>query len=135
MTTFQASKVASTVQARGGIDITSVTGEFTVSSNLTTNDIIEMVKIPAGATVLEVIFSSSASVGSTGNLAVGDGGDTDRFITSSAVTAAALLRLNAHTGHGYRYTADDTIDVLAASIATPATGAVLRLTAIYTFQQ
>jgi len=135
MPTYQASKVASTVQARGGIDITSVTGEYTVSTNLATNDIIEMVKIPAGATVLEVIFSGSASVGATGNLAVGDDGDTDRFITSTAFTAAALARLNAHSGHGHRYTADNTIDVLAVSIATPATGAVLRLTVIYTLQQ
>lgn len=135
MATFQSSGVASTVQARGGIDITSVTRQFTVSSNLTTNDVIEMVKIPAGATVLDVILSSSASVGSTGNLAVGDGGDTDRFITSTAFTAAAFARMNSHAGHGHRYTADDTIDILAASIATPATGAVLRLTVQYTFQQ
>lgn len=135
MATFQSSGVSSTVQARGGIDITSVTRQFTVSTNLTTNDVIEMVKIPAGATVLDVILSSSGSVGSTGNLAVGDGGDTDRFITSTAFTAAALARMNSHAGHGHRYTADDTIDILAASIATPATGAVLRLTVQYTFQQ
>ena len=135
MPTYSASKVASTVQTRGGIDITAAYAEYTVSTNLATNDIIEMVKIPKDATVLEVIFSSSASVGSTGNLSVGDGVDPDRFITSSAVTAAALFRLNAHTGVQYKYTADDIIDITAVSIATPATGAVLKLTVIYTMAQ
>ncbi len=134
MATLTASKVASTVQYRVGLDITSVTASYTVSANLTTADVIQMVKIPKGATVLEVIFSSSASVGATGNMTVGDGDDADRYITTTAVTAAVLARTNAHTGHGVLYSADDTIDITAASIATPATGAVLKLTVIYTMQ-
>lgn len=135
MPTFTSSKVAASVMARGDIDITSVTAEFAIPTGFATNDVVEMVKVPVGATVLEVLASSSAGVGATANLAVGDGGDTDRYITSTAFTAAALTRLNAHTGHGYRYTADDTIDILAASIATPTVGTVVRLTVIYTFQQ
>ena len=135
MATFQSSKVAATVMARSNIDITSVTAEFAIPTGFATNDVVEMAKIPEGATVLEVLASSSAGVGATANLAVGDGGDTDRYITSTAFTSATLTRLNAHTGHGYRYTADDTIDILAASIATPTVGTVVRLTVIYTLQQ
>lgn len=136
MPTYRANKVASTVQARGGIDLTSVTGELTVSTNLAANDILEMVKIPAGATVQELIVSVSASVASTATAVVGDGADTDRFITSGALGqgAASLVRLNAATGHGYLYTAEDTIDIVYTAITTPATGAVIRLTAFYTMQ-
>lgn|SRR5574343_784128 len=134
MPIFQSSRVAPTFMARSGVDETSITAEFTIPTGFATNDVVEMVKIPAGAMVVELIFSSSAGVGATANLAIGDGADTDRYITSTAFTAAALARLNAHTGHGYRYTADDTIDILAASIATPTVGTVVRLTVIYTLQ-
>lgn len=136
MATFQADKTAATVQARGGIDLTSVTGTYTVGANLAANDVIEMVKIPAGATVQEVIVSASASVAATSTGQVGDGADTDRYVTSGAIGsgAASLSRLNAATGHGYKYTSDDTIDIVFTVQTTPTTGAVLKLTAFYTMQ-
>lgn len=136
MATLTTSKVASTVQARAGIDITSVTGSYSVSSNLAANDVIQMVKIPAGATVLEIIASASASIGATATAEIGDGSDTDRFVTSGTFGqgAASLTRLNAATGNGYTYTAEDTIDIKILTMATPATGATITLTAIYTMQ-
>lgn len=136
MATYQADKTATTVQARGGIDLTSVTGTYTVAANLAANDVIEMVKVPAGATVQEVIVSASASVAATSTGQVGDGSDTDRYVTSGAIGggAASLSRLNAATGHGFKYTADDTIDILFTVQTTPTTGAVLKLTAFYTMQ-
>lgn len=136
MATFTSDKTVSTVQARGGIDITSVTGTYTVSANLAANDIIQMVKVPKGATVQELIVSASASVAATSTGEVGDGGDTDRFVSSGSIGggAASLSRLNAATGHGYTYTDEDTIDIKFTVQTTPTTGAVLKLTAIYTLQ-
>lgn len=136
MATYQSDKTVSTVQARGGIDVTSVTGTFTVTANLAANDVIEMVKIPARATLQELICSASASVAATSTGEVGDGSDTDRYITSGSIGggAASLSRLNAATGHGYTYSADDTIDIKFTTQTTPTTGAVLKLTAIYTMQ-
>lgn len=134
MATFQSSKAVSTVMARGGIDVTTQTAEFAIPTGFATNDVVEMVKAPAGATVLNVKLTSSAGVGATANLAVGDGGDTDRFITSTAFTASAVARDNTHVGHGHRYTADDSIDILAVSIATPTVGTVVRMTVEYTMQ-
>jgi hypothetical protein len=136
MPTYKADKAAATVQSRGGIDITSVTGTYTVSANLAASDVIEMVKIPAGATVQEVIVSASASVAATSTGEVGDGADTDRFVASGSIGggAASLSRLNAATGHGYKYSDEDTIDIRFTVQTTPTTGAVLKLTAIYTMQ-
>lgn len=136
MATYKADKTATTVQARGGIDLTSVTGTYTVTANLAANDVIEMVKIPAGATVQEVIVSASASVAATSTGEVGDGGDTDRYIASGGIgsNAASLSRLNAATGHGYKYTSEDTIDIKFTTQTTPTTDAVLKLTAFYTMQ-
>ena len=137
MATYQSDKTVSTVIARSGLDITSVTGTYTVSANLAANDVIEMVKIPARATVQEVIVSASASVAATSTGEVGDGSDTDRYVASGSIGggAATLGRLNAATGHGYTYTSDDTIDIKFTVQTTPTTGAVLKLTAIYTLQQ
>lgn len=123
-------KLTKTV-VRGGIHVIEDWATFTVSTNLVTNDDIQMIRIPAGATVLDLALSCTASVGATGNLSVGDDGDTDRFITSTAHTGATFTRLNTQAGHCYEYTAANTIDILAVSIATPATGAVLRLHVIY----
>lgn len=135
MPTFQGTKVATTIMARGGIDTTAQISEFTIPTGFATNDVVEMIKIPAEAAVLNVKLTSSAGVGATANLAVGDGGDTDRFITSTAFTASAVARDNTHVGNGHRYTAEDTIDILAVSIATPTVGTVVRLSVEYTMQK
>lgn len=134
MATFTTTKTAAGVQARGGIDLTSVTGEFSIPSGFATSDVVQMVKIPKGALIQEVILSSSAAVGATANLSVGDSGSSARFIASTAFTAASLARLGVHAGHGFVTTADGTIDVAAVSIATPTVGTVIRLTVIYTLQ-
>lgn len=134
MPTYSASKVATTVQSRAGTDITSVTASYTIAVALVTSDVIQLCKVPAGATIQEVIFSCSASVGATANLSIGDGNSTARFISSTAHTATTLTRLNAHIGHGYLYTVEDTIDVAAASIVTGTTGTVVTLTVVYTMQ-
>lgn len=137
MATFTADKVATTIMSRAGIDVTCVTGTYTVAANLGASDIIQMVKVPKGATVVEVVASTSASIAATSTCEFGDGGDTDRFIASGGFGsgAAALSRLNAATGHGYTYTDEDTIDFKTTVQTTPTTGAVIKLTAIYQMQQ
>lgn len=136
MPTYTSSGVASSVPARGGIETITVSRSYSVTSNLASSDVIQMVKIPKGATIIDLIASASASVGATASATVGDGGDVDRFITASQLGqgAAQLVAMNAPTGHGYTYTDDDTIDIRYSSIATAATGAVLRVTVVYTMQ-
>jgi hypothetical protein len=138
MPTFQSNRVATTIQSRGDIDITSATAEYTIPAAFATADIVQMVKIPANAQIQEVILSSSAGVGATANLSVGDTTGTAnaaRYIASTAYTAASLNRLGVHAGHGYRFPAEGTLDVTAVSIATPTAGTVIRLTVIYTLNQ
>lgn len=132
MATFTTTKTAASVQPRGDLDITSITGEFSIPAGFATSDVVQMVKLPKGALVQEVILSSSAGVGATANLSVGDTGNTARYVASTAFTAASLVRLGVHAGHGFVTTADGTVDVTAVSIATPTVGTVIRLTVIYT---
>lgn len=137
MATLQTSKVASSVSSRTPIDITAVYATYTLTAALALNDKIEMVKIPKGATILDMTLTSS-DVDSGGSPAiifdVGDGDDTDRFIDGSTIgQAGGIQKPNVNTGMNYTYTADDTIDVLVqAGPATGATSGTIKLNVIYT---
>lgn len=76
------------------------------------NDVIEMIDVKKGWTVLDVVLDFD-NLGANSEVTVGDGGDTDRFITAQATTSAGKVSLNsaADVGRGYEYTADDTIDI------------------------
>lgn len=105
------------------------------------NDVVQMVKVQSGTVVVGVYLSVDALESNAAIVtSVGDGGDTDRFLTgltigrSSAAGASGAL---AHTGHLYQYTADDTIDfkVDTAGTAGQATSGKLRLSVRVTPQQ
>jgi hypothetical protein len=131
--TITGSEAASTAQARAGVGETILYGEFSLvddnaSGALELNDVMEVVKVPKGFQVFEVIFSTTdldTNGTPTIELDVGDGSDTDRFISGSGLTIAeatgGYARLNNLAGFGYIYTAADTIDVKV--LTGPATGA------------
>lgn len=139
MATKTTAKTVSTAQAKSDLALTSVTGTYTVSATNTiaAADVLQMVKVPAGATIQEVILScSDLDTNGTPTLAmvVGDGTTTDRFIITSGTigrTAAGLVRMDNHAGHGYQYTAADTIDVVISAVATAATTGTIVLTVVY----
>jgi hypothetical protein len=144
MATLTTGKVASTVQARAGTDITAVFETYSLSAALALNDVIQMVKIPAGATVLDLTIACD-DLDSNGTptivLDVGDGDDTDRFIDGSTIGQAggsAKLGAGVATGNAafnYTYTTADTIDVLVqAGPATGATSGQITMSVIYTMQ-
>ncbi len=141
-TTYTSSKAASTVQARAGLDITSITASYTFTAAQVINDLIKMVKIPAGAKVLDIILSSDdldTGVSPAITLDVGDGDDPDRFIAATTIAqGGGTVRLGSgivtDACHGYTYTAEDTIDILVK--AAPDTAAYsnlsVSLTVLYT---
>lgn len=145
MATLQTSKVAASYQARAGIDLTAVTASYSLSAALALNDVIQMVKIPKDATVLEVILACD-DLDTGGSpaivLDVGDGGDTDRFIDGATIgQTGGYVRLGqgittaGDAGAAYKYTEEDTIDVLVqAGPQTGATSGTLTLTVFYTMQ-
>lgn len=138
--TLYSTKVASTVPSRGGIHLTSVHGTYELSAALVVNDVIQMVKVPKGARIVEVILGSD-DLDTGGSpaiiLAVGDGTTADRFVTGSTIAqGAGLVRLNQVDGIGYVYTAEDTIDIkVTTAPATGATSGTLNLTVIYDMTQ
>lgn len=135
------SKVASTVQARAGIDITAVYGTYEVAVQVVVNDVYQMVKIPKGATVLEVINAMDDMDGGSASVHdVGDGTTSGRFISGSTIAqGGGVVRLGQGiTGAtaadclNYAYTAEDTIDIkFTTAPASTGTG-TMKLAVIYT---
>lgn len=151
MTTFVGPQAGIKVQPRTGENgLIEITGEFDMAAAvdathgggsagaLGLNDVLQMLKVPMGARIKNVILSVPDMDTSTGVvLSVGIGGDTDKFI--AAVTtgqAGGVAVMNNQDGHDYVMTAEDTIDILVATAATgtAATTGTLRLSVFYAMQ-
>lgn len=143
--TLTSSQVAAGIQPRyehGGVTIT-VKAKYTLTAALVINDVIQMVKVPLGACINEIILTADdldTNVGPAIVLAVGDGGDDDRFIKDSTVAqAGGVVRLGSGVAVAslsaasyYQYTAEDTIDVkVTTAPATGTTAGDIVLTVIY----
>lgn len=138
MATLKSNKIAAKAPARDlPSGVLAVVGTYALSAALALNDVIQMVTVPAGATILNVILATT-DLDTNGTptiaLTVGDGSDADRFITASTVgQAGGVANLNASTGAGYKYSATDTVDVtVATGPATGATSGTVSLTVLYT---
>lgn len=135
MATLTSAAAAATVQARTPVSgVTTKTASYTASAAVATADVIQMVKVPLGAIIVDVTLAvDDMDTGAALLVTVGDGGDADRFITSSNIgQAGGVARLNAAAGLGYTYVAEDTIDVtIATGPAGGGTGTV-RLAVTYT---
>lgn len=129
--TFTASKAASTHATKDfktGTNCIESTYQVTAGSALVINDVIQMVKVPKGARVTEIILSTTdldSNVTPLVSLEVGDGDDTNRYIAADTIgRTGGTTRMGSGITtltQAYTYTADDTIDVLVT--AAPATGA------------
>lgn len=135
---------ATLVPARAGVGVEWAYATFEASVALVIDDIIQMVTLPIGATVIDIILSvDDLDSGSALVLDVGDGADDDRYILGTTIgRGGGTVRLGAGvTGAAaasaaqYEYTAEDTIDIHVDT--APAGGGVgtLRLAVAYTMQQ
>lgn len=128
MATLKTSAVADTVPPLShgfAGTVKAAHASYSLSAALALNDVIQMVKVPKGATVLDVeLITTDLDTGGSPAIAlhVGYGGDADYFIASSTVgQAGGVARASASTAKPLAFTAEDTIDVTVAT--GPATGA------------
>ena len=135
--TFQTTDVANGEPARAGIGVTSVTKTYAVLAALVINDVIQMIKVPAGAVILDMILEADdLDDGTAIVLDVGDGSDTGRFIDGSTIAqAGGMGRMDQAGGVGYEYSAEDTIDVLVETAPTTGTTGNITLSVIYTLDK
>jgi hypothetical protein len=114
---YTSNKAASGVQARAvHAGVNSVVGVYTATAAITAASVIQMVKIPKGATVIAVRTHGYTGAESQG-LSVGDGNSSARYNATTSASAATPILHNT-IGLGYTYTADDTIDVTVVDLTS-----------------
>lgn len=150
MATITSTQVNRGDQARAGIPgvigVKGVAAHPATGDGSAAGDILQMVTVPKGATILDMALSAEdldTNATPTITLSVGDGDDDDRFIVASTVAqAGGIVRLGVGVAaadidgaHGFKYTAQDTIDVkIVAAAATKAAGNI-TLTVWYTLDE
>jgi hypothetical protein len=131
MPTYRSDLVTAGVPAKTAIEKCTAIGRLTVGTGLAAADILEMVPVPKGARITDISIHASASLGGTLTASIGDGAAAARFAAAAAFGqgAAGLNRLSAGLGH--QYTANDTVDIVVATAATPTTGTVVTCVVEY----
>lgn len=91
---------------------------YSSSATLSSGDVIQMVKVPAGSRVVGGNVSTSEDV----VISVGDGNDVDRYLASASGGTTTVALPAAHQSTGYEYSANDTVDIVygGGQTATPA---------------
>lgn len=123
--------------------VQSVRSVYSASHSHSPTDVIQMVKVPNGAIIDEIILSSVPGSGSAPAVVVfqvGDGDDPNRFASltfGSGASAGAGLVARANLGLGYEYSFSDaeipqydTID-LTVDAGVLSAGHVIQLTVLY----
>lgn len=128
MVDIATSKSAAGVQPRTSINreiSNSETHVLTTAQNITGN-VVKTVKVPTGATMLDVKLSAGALAASAMLVTVGDVADPDRYIESSTIAVAGgVTSMDNELGHLYVITGtnDTSIDItIATQGVTPAQG-------------
>lgn len=119
MATYQGTGATNGAQPRAvHAGVNSHVSTYTFTATSSAGDVVQMVKIPDGARILDVKVKAD-----NGNalISVGDGGDSGRFI-STATVSASMASLNVPGGLGYQYDVSDgaipqsdTIDITVAN--------------------
>ena len=100
---------------------------FTLTSALAAADVIQMINVFKGETVLGVVCSSAdLDSGSTVTFDIGDDADPDYLVDGSAIaqTGTAVSSLATATVAPRAYTADNTLDILVKTGPTNQLGDV-----------
>ena len=111
----------------GGGSVFTRQATFTLTSALAAADVIQMINVFKGETVLGVVCSSAdLDSGSTVTFDIGDDADPDYFVDGSAIaqTGTAVSSLATATVAPRAYTADNTLDILVKTGPTNQLGDV-----------
>lgn len=105
---------------------------LSITAALSSGDVIQFVKVPQGAQVLDVTFFNLEGAGNNVTMVVGDGGDADRYVTSTSATG--VVRANATT-FPYSYSAEDTIDITIGTVVSATATGSLGIAVFYILDQ
>ena len=132
MATRTAAAAQTTVQPKGlRVGLVAVTSTYTIGAglSLSAGDVIQMIKVPANATVVSLQVSSNYSGDAA--FSVGDGLDDDRYISRRSASVAMLPVIINRIAAPYTYSTDDTIDIDVTLVSISTIGGSFFMTAIF----
>lgn len=130
MATKTASKVAAGVQPKGlSVGLVAVTSVYSLTSSNSAGDVIQMVKVPKGATPVYVSLSGAGT--GAGSVNVGDGGSAARYISGYLNSAASVMSVINTNYTPYTYSVDDTINITVSAVSIGTVAGAFVMTAIF----
>jgi len=129
MATITASKAQTGVMPKGlRVGLVAVQCNYSLGAALSAGDVIQMIKVPAGATPVQVWLASGSGAAVC---KVGDGISTGRYLAGYGASANAPMAPINTVYQPYTYSADDTIDIKVSVVSTGAASGGFVLTAIF----
>ena len=124
MATLTATGAQAAVQPKGlRVGLVAVKSTFSLTTSLSAGDVIQMVKVPAGATPMFIQYGL-AGTGAHTILELGDGIVAGRYRSLATYSAGLGMIVSSILVAPYTYSTDDTIDfVVSMSTAGTAAGA------------
>ena len=135
MATLTAAAAQSTAPARYAVNREQIrVVSYTCNPALSAGDVIQMVKVPAGAQITNLRFWTDLFGGGNATITgIGDGVSANRFMGSASTSnsLAVALILNP-LSIGYSYSVEDTIDITIGTVTSASAVGVLYMAVTYT---
>jgi hypothetical protein len=132
MATFTASAAHSTSTAPVKslrVGLVTVSAVYSLPTSISIGTVVQMIKVPAGATPYYVAVGNS-NIGQA-TLSVGDGLNNARFKADGTTSAGMGMVCVPPAAETYTYSQDDTIDIFISLVSITSAGGALYLRAIY----
>lgn len=115
------------------------TGRFVTSAtnNPVSGDTIQLVPVPKGAKIIDVIATTGGLATASCKISIGDGGSTARYLASASWQNAKTVNYKNTAAAGApakTYSADDTIDATIASANPSTSSKYLEVTVLYVME-
>jgi hypothetical protein len=108
--------------------VNSESAVYSFSNTMSSGDIVNLFKVPAGAVVVDVITFNTQATAAVCQFGVGDDGSAERYMAS--ISATGITRATA--GLLYSYSATGTIRAtVSGSISNSTIGGTIRVTVLY----
>ncbi len=134
MATFTASAADSVTPAHFKVNgVVARNVRFTQTAAFSVGDVIQMVKVPNGSTIVGYQLGSSLSAGVL-TVNIGDGNDTSAIAANAVLSAGAAVTVSLlnNRGIGRSYSAEDTVDIqISALSAVPGTAKIFLVVQYY----
>lgn len=133
MATLTSTKVSSTRPVKSvHAGAQSISVVYSLTASLSAGDVIQMVKIPSGAVVTDIITTVLMTAANTTAANIGDGDSSARFLASTSMSNNGVVR--ATLGLPYSYSQDDTIDISFTVVTSATVAAAMSIAMTVTYK-